>query len=80
MSPAEAILTIGDIRSRIAQMERAKKDPYKDRLLFRVDDKRIEYVPQIPLKDLEDKIKEFEARKIKLDTELQIANWNIDID
>ncbi|MBI2172953.1 MAG: hypothetical protein HYT73_01940 [Candidatus Aenigmarchaeota archaeon] len=79
MSPAEAIISIGDIRSRIAQMERAKKDPYKDRLLFRSDDKRIEYVSQVPLKELEDKIKALEARKIKLDAELQTANWNIDI-
>lgn len=79
MSPAEAILAIGDMRSRLAQMERAKKDPYKDRLLFRSDDKRIEYVPQVPLKELEDKIKELEARKIKLDAELQMANWKIEI-
>ncbi len=79
MSPAEAILAIGDIRSRIAQMERAKKDPYKDRLLFRSDDKRIEYVSQVPLKELENKIKELEAKKIKLDAELQMANWKIEI-
>lgn len=80
ISPAEAILAIGDIRSRIAQMDRAKKDPYKDRLLFRSDDKRIEYVPQVPLKELEDIIKELESRKIRLDAELQMANWKIDID
>lgn len=78
MNPAEAILAIGDMRSRIAQMERAKKDPYKDRLLFRSDDKRIEYVSQVPLKELENKIKELEAKKIKLDAELQMANWKID--
>lgn len=79
MSPAEAILAIGDMRSRIAQMERARKDPYKDRLLFRSDDKRIEYVSQVPLKDLENKVKELETKKIKLDSELQMANWKIDV-
>lgn len=79
ISPAEAIIEIGDIRSRIAQMERAKKDPYKDKLFFRADDKRIEYVPQIPLKELENRIKGLESRKIKLDAELQMANWKIEI-
>lgn len=79
MSPAEAILVIGDIRSRLSQMHHAKKDPYKDRLLFRSDDKRIEYVSQVPLKDLESKIKELESKKIKLDSELQMVNWKIDV-
>ena len=79
MSPAEAIIAIGDIRSKIAQMERTKKDPYKDKLFFRADDKRIEYASQIPLKEIENKIKELDARKIKLDSELQMANWRIEV-
>ena len=79
MSPAEAIITIGNIRSRIANIERSKKDPYKDRLLFRSDDKRIEYVSQVSPKELENKIKELEAEKLRLDSELQMANWKIEV-
>ena len=79
ISPAEAILEIGDIRSKISQMVRAAKDPYKDKLYFRTDDKRIEYIPQIPLKEMEEKIHELEKRKLELDAELQKANWSIDI-
>ncbi|MBI4171047.1 MAG: hypothetical protein HY514_05080 [Candidatus Aenigmarchaeota archaeon] len=76
---AEAIISIGDLRSKMAQLEIIRKNPYKDRLFFRADDKRIDYIPQIPLQDIEKKIRELESKKNKLDAELQKANWSIEI-
>ncbi len=79
MSLAEAIIFVGDLRSKIAQMTKASKHPHRDRLFFDIEDKRIEYEPQIHPQEMEKKIQELEAKKTKLDAELQKANWKLEV-
>ncbi len=79
MSLAEAIIYIGDLRSKIGQMSKAAKNPHRGRLYYDVDEKRIEYVPQIHPKEIDNRVRELEAEKRKLDAELQKANWKLEV-
>ena len=74
---AEAIVKVGDLRSKLANLsELIKLDRY-DSLFSR--EKQVEYIPQVDEKIVEDEIKELEKEKVKLDNEIQKSNWTIDL-
>ncbi len=70
---AEAIIKVGDIRSRIAQLnslfERKKSSWY-------IEKEQKNLIPQLNEADIEDEIEKLEIEKGRLDNKIQITNWN----
>lgn len=75
---AEAIVKIGDLRSKLANLTDLVKLDRSDWLWSRKE-KEIEYVPQIDEAMVEDEIKKLEKEKVKLDNEIQKLNWTADL-
>lgn len=70
---AEAILKVGDIRSKISSLSKLfedKKDPWS----FRDKDEK-KRIPQLDEQKIEDDLEKLEAEKVQLDNRIQIANW-----
>ncbi len=77
ISLAEAIIKIGDIRSKIASLSNLFE---KDRFSYLYRDKeKIEKIPQIDEVEVEKEIAKLVSEKITLDNSIQIANWNIEL-
>ncbi|MEK6833555.1 MAG: hypothetical protein AABY32_05915 [Nanoarchaeota archaeon] len=70
---AEAIIKVGDIRSKIAQLsslfERKKSSWYSER-----ETKVL--ISQLNESEIEDEIEKLEGEKSNLDNKIQLANWN----
>ena len=70
---AEAIIKVGDIRSKIAQLnnlfERKKSSWYSER-----ETKTL--ISQLNESEIEDEIEKLEGEKSNLDNRIQLANWN----
>lgn len=78
MTLAEAILKVGDLRSRMSNKSGLIR--YSKIHIWNIDDKKIDFVPQVKEKEIEDEIKELSKEKIKLDNQIQKANWSIEVD
>ena len=76
ISLAEAIIKVGDLRSKIAQLtglfERKRSSWYFDK-----DQK--EMVAQLDESEIEDEIEKIEIEKTKLDNKIQMTNWNTEL-
>ncbi len=73
MSLAELIITIGDIRSRIAILnELYNPSDYTSRFRY---DENDDVQPQIPPEEIEEEISRLNTEKTKLDALLQHTNW-----
>jgi len=75
---AEAIVKVGDLRSKLANLSELIKLDRSDWLWGRKE-KEVEYIPQVDEKIVEDEIKELEKEKVKLDNEIQKSNWTVDL-
>ena len=73
---AEAIIKIGDIRSKLSNLS-TLFDRRRDRWLFDKDTKT--YITQLNESENEKEIERLEAEKTALDNKVQTANWNIEL-
>lgn len=79
ISLAEAIILIGDIRSKISHLSNLfteKKEYYSFRLRSKDD---IEKIAQLDESDIEKEIESLESEKIRIDNLIQIANWETEL-
>jgi flagellar biosynthesis/type III secretory pathway chaperone len=76
MSLAEAIIKVGDLRSLMSYKSSLIK--YSKLNLWDIEDKKIDYTPQMEEKELEKEIEELSKEKIKLDNAIQKANWSVE--
>lgn len=78
MSLAEAIIMIGDIRSKISHLSCLFNE--KREYSFRLRDKdEIEKIAQLNESEIEKEIGNLESGKIHLDNALQVANWQTEL-
>jgi uncharacterized protein YchJ len=75
MSLAEAIIKVGDLRSLISHKSGLIR--YKTQF-WGMEDKKVDYKPQVEEKKIEDEVEELSKEKIKLDNAIQKANWSIE--
>ena len=76
---SEAIIKIGDLRSKIAnyhQLVKYERDRYS---FFEGERKTKDVIPQVEEKKIEEEIKKLNEEKLKLDNEIQQANWKVDL-
>lgn len=79
ISLAEAIILIGDIRSKISHLSNLfndKKEYYSFRLRSKDD---IEKIAQLDESEIEKEIESLESEKIRIDNSIQIANWEAEL-
>jgi len=69
---AEAIIKVGDIRSRLSQLSVLFEK--KERFLYRDKDEK-ELAAQVDELEVEDTIEKLEIEKAQLDNKIQMANW-----
>jgi len=74
---AEAIIKVADLRSLMSHKSGLIK--YSKENLWGMEDKKIDYIPQMEEKELEKEVEELSREKIKLDNAIQKANWSIDV-
>jgi uncharacterized protein YchJ len=77
MTLAEAIIKVADLRSQIAYKTQLVK--YSSRSDFWDTEKKVEFLPQVEEKVLEDELKKLSDEKIKLDNLIQKVNWSIEV-
>jgi len=77
-SIAEAIILVGDIRSKIASLSNLFTERKDSFYRFRSKDE-IEKIPQLDEKEIDKQMEELEDYKIKLDNQIQIANWRTEL-
>lgn len=73
---AEAIIKIGDIRSKLSHLS-SLFDRKRDRWLFDKDTKT--YIAQLNESENEKEIDKLEAEKTALDNKIQTSNWNTEL-
>src|SRR3989344_422249 len=73
ISLAEAIIKVGDIRSKIAHLSNLFE---RKRSLWCMEKETKNLVPQLDEAEIEEEIEKFEAEKAKLDNKIQMTNWN----
>jgi Na+/phosphate symporter len=73
---AEAIIKIGDIRSKLSNLS-SLFERKRDRWYFDKDTKN--YIPQLDESETEEEIEKLEAEKTALDNKIQISNWNTEL-
>lgn len=73
---AEAIIKIGDIRSKLSHLS-SLFDRKRDRWYFDKDTKT--YIAQLEESEIEKEIEKLEAEKTTLDNKIQISNWNAEL-
>jgi len=77
ISLAEAIIKVGDIRSKIASLSNLfEKDRFS--YLYR-DREKIEKIPQLNEVEVEKEIAKLVSEKIILDNYIQMANWSLEL-
>lgn len=76
MNLAEAVIKIGDLRSRIAKLNEVTK---RDSLFSRWDREKNNYVPAFDEKELERELEKLESEKVRLDNKLQKRLWEVDL-
>jgi hypothetical protein len=74
---AEAIIKVADLRSLMSHKSGLIK--YSKLNLWDMEDKKIDYIPQMKEKEMEKEVEELSREKIKLDNAIQKANWSIDV-
>ncbi len=74
---AEAILKIGDIRSKMSSLSRLFEDK-RDSWSFRDKDEK-KRVSQLDEQKIEDELEKLEIEKAQLDNRIQMANWTIQL-
>lgn len=81
ISLAEAILTIGDLRSQLAHFDKLEEDErFGRRSLFdRKTKDEVEYLPQKSRVELVELKKKIEAEKTALDNLVQNTNWRAEV-
>jgi len=77
MTLAEAILKVGDLRSQMGHKSGLIK--YNRMNYYDIEDKKVQYTPQVKEKEIEEEIKKLSEEKVKLDNAIQKANWNIEV-
>jgi hypothetical protein len=70
---AEAIIKVGDIRSKIAQLSNLFE---RRRGLWYTEKETRNFLPQLQEAEIEKEIEKLEIEKVKLDNQIQMANWN----
>ncbi|MAG77631.1 MAG: hypothetical protein CL811_12825 [Colwelliaceae bacterium] len=73
---AEAIIKIGDIRSKLANLRNLFEK--RGHFYYREREEK-EMIPQLDEKDVENEIEELEKEKTLLDNGLQVANWKTEL-
>lgn len=73
---AEAIVTIGDLRSQIAKLSDVTE---RETFLSRWDRDHKVYIPTFDEKELERKLERVELEKVQLDNKLQKRLWEVDL-
>lgn len=78
ISLAEAIISIGDIRSQMANLRTLFED--KREYSWRLRDKdTIEKIPQLNEKEIEEEMESLETEKIRIDNLIQVTNWETEL-
>ena len=77
MSLAEAIIKVGDIRSKIASLSAVFE---RKRSSWCYDKDTKNFVSQLDESEIEDEIEKLEVEKASLDNKIQITNWNTKIE
>jgi len=75
---AEAIIKVGDLRSKIANLTELIEFDRRYSWLDR-DDKEVDYTPQINESLIEEEARKLEQEKVKLDNEIQKMNWTVEL-
>ncbi|MBI2449449.1 hypothetical protein HYV49_04085 [Candidatus Pacearchaeota archaeon] len=77
ISLAEAIIKVGDLRSKIAELSRLFE---RKRDSWYYDKDKKEMIAQLDESEIEDEIEKLEIEKTKLDNMIQMTNWNTKIE
>jgi phage shock protein A len=78
MSLAEAIIKVADLRSLMSYKSGLIK--YSSmRGFWDESEKKIELIPQVEEKKIEEEVEELSKEKIKLDNAIQKANWSVEV-
>ena len=77
ISLTEAIIKVGDIRSKIAQLSNLFENK---RSSWYIEKEQKPSVAQLSESEIEDEIEALEIEKGKLDNKIQMANWNTELE